>query len=668
MLKGVTKLPVQVQKRRKARKKGPTATTQDSREKSHSEISHSSGEEDFPESEDEGTEDYKKGGYHPVTVGEKYKNGRYTVLRKLGWGHFSTVWLVHDAESGEYRALKVQKSAQHYTEAARDEITLLSQLRDGDPNDEKHCVRLYDSFEHSGPNGKHVCLVFEVLGENLLALIKRYDYKGIPIPIVRNMARQMLVALDYMHRCCEIIHTDFKPENVMLAEPLRDRTWVIPQPTGSPSVQQVARSTPAVSGANVPAAGSAVAEGLTRNQRKKLKKKLRKAAAKKADQAESVVDDPDGEYDGSDAEESANAITGQVSADTDAPGDVVTSVGAGFGCPGSTKSTAAGNEGETASIINGDADRLASSGDTTTSGAGEHQQPLIITRPGLTEEQLRSAACKVVDFGNACWTYKQFTSDVQTRQYRCPEVIMGAKYSTPADMWSFACVIFELVTGDLLFDPRSGDKWDRDEDHLALFIELLGRMPRKVYEKGKYARDYFNRNGELRHIKKLRFWPLDRVLVEKYKLSEDEAVGMASFMLPMLRFVPEERATAVEMLNHPWLRGELPPQAQLDTAARSDKRDGSAGSESHRSASLEERDRRPSSRYTRGGKSHSRSRSRSYQPGGRGYGGRYSRSRSRLRAHTDDWQRDRRPHGRKRSYHERELHEWDTERYRAFRR
>ncbi len=43
-----------------------------------------------------------------------------------------------------------------------------------------------------------------------------------------------------------------------------------------------------------------------------------------------------------------------------------------------------------------------------------------------------------------------------------------------------------------------------------------------MYEKGKFCRDYFNRNGELRHIKKLRFWPLDRVLVEKYKLSEDE--------------------------------------------------------------------------------------------------------------------------------------------------
>lgn len=70
--------------------------------------------------------------------------------------------------------LQVQKSATHYTEAARDEITLLSQLREGDPNNDKHCVQLRDSFEHAGPHGRHVCLVFEVLGDNLLSLIKRW--------------------------------------------------------------------------------------------------------------------------------------------------------------------------------------------------------------------------------------------------------------------------------------------------------------------------------------------------------------------------------------------------------------------------------------------------------------------------------------------------------------
>lgn len=62
----------------------------------------------------------------------------------------------------------------------------------------------------------------------------------------------------------------------------------------------------------------------------------------------------------------------------------------------------------------------------------------------------------------------------------------------------------------------------RDEDHLALFIELLGRMPKRISGTGKYAKDYFTRYGELRHIKKMRFWPLDKVLTEKYHLPEDE--------------------------------------------------------------------------------------------------------------------------------------------------
>lgn len=74
----------------------------------------------------------------------------------------------------------------------------------------------------------------------------------------------------------------------------------------------------------------------------------------------------------------------------------------------------------------------------------------------------------------------------------------------------------------------------RDEDHLALFIELLGRMPKRLSSTGKYAKDYFNRHGELRHIKKMRFWPLDKVLNEKYHLPEDE-VCLLSLACPPLQ-------------------------------------------------------------------------------------------------------------------------------------
>jgi len=104
---------------------------------------------------------------------------------------------------------------------------------------------------------------------------------------------------------------------------------------------------------------------------------------------------------------------------------------------------------------------------------------------------------KVADLGNACWVDKHFSDDIQTRQYRSPETIIGGGYDTSADIWSLAAMIFELVTGDYLFDPKASEEYPRDEDHLALFVELLGPMPAPVIARGKRSTTYFNRRGDL---------------------------------------------------------------------------------------------------------------------------------------------------------------------------
>eukprot|EP00980_Cylindrotheca_fusiformis_P007851 scaffold1669_cov129-Cylindrotheca_fusiformis.AAC.62 len=198
--------------------------------------------EDYTDDEDEGEDGYKPGGYHRVKVGEVY-NQRYVVIKKLGWGHFSTVWMVKDRRAppkskDTFFALKIQKSAEHYTEAAMDEVELLDCIskerrtvqqlankgeKDSDgvaQSDEiefsKYTAILHDSFFHTGPNGRHMCMVFSMLGCNLLSVIKAYNYRGIPIEVVKNMVRGICKGLDFLHRKCQIIHTDLKPENVLL--------------------------------------------------------------------------------------------------------------------------------------------------------------------------------------------------------------------------------------------------------------------------------------------------------------------------------------------------------------------------------------------------------------------------------------------------------------------
>ena len=62
--------------------------------------------DDQDSSEDEGMPDYKIGGYHPIHVGEILMD-RYIIIQKLGWGHFSTVWLTKDLKYNSYVAIKV---------------------------------------------------------------------------------------------------------------------------------------------------------------------------------------------------------------------------------------------------------------------------------------------------------------------------------------------------------------------------------------------------------------------------------------------------------------------------------------------------------------------------------------------------------------------------------
>jgi serine/threonine protein kinase len=120
--------------------------------------------------------------------------------------------------------------------------------------------------------------------------------------------------------------------------------------------------------------------------------------------------------------------------------------------------------------------------------------------------------------------YHHYTENIQTRQYRALEVLLGSHFDTAADIWSVACMVsqsvnplmasyslsipsifieiidfscpsqtFELATGDYLFEPHSHPLWSRDEDHLAHISELLGPIPPEIFKRGRYWQDFFHK-------------------------------------------------------------------------------------------------------------------------------------------------------------------------------
>ena len=91
---------------------------------------------------------------------------------------------------------------------------------------------------------------------------------------------------------------------------------------------------------------------------------------------------------------------------------------------------------------------------------------------------------QVIDFGSSCFEHQRVYTYIQSRFYRAPEVILGARYGTPIDMWSVACILVELLTGYPLFAGED------EGDQLACIIEMKGTPPAHVLDSAKRTRHF----------------------------------------------------------------------------------------------------------------------------------------------------------------------------------
>ena len=451
--------------------------------------------------------------------------------------------------SNRHVALKVVKSDGHYTETALDEIQLLQRVVSSSQSHSGRChvVGLVDNFRHSGPNGSHVCMVFEVLGENLLGLIKRYQHRGVPQHIVKQIAKQVLLGLDYLHNECRIIHTDLKPENVLICiedvesvvqaelatcpaavptklvgvppsqgrlgnqTPRKESIFIVgsqplPSPSSSysssPMMDKYGFGMSKISGAaNIPKGTSisrrASTSSLSQQQRSTT--------------AEAIGDDLDNVKLGSDAltwekttaapaQAGPSLLSQQIHHPPGSPSlkatvppstasTTVTPSQTVITTPATTPDSGRADELKiSTSVMSTDSlsaqppldltagsqpyesNETNSKSDMATSHLNNlqttspHRNPDAETATGddgpmapvagdpnvlpppfpYDPVSLERITVKIADLGNACWVDHHFTNDIQTRQYRCPEIILGTRWNVSVDIWSAACLVSDV--------------------------------------------------------------------------------------------------------------------------------------------------------------------------------------------------------------------------------
>ncbi|XP_076929554.1 serine/threonine-protein kinase AFC3-like [Bidens hawaiensis] len=148
-------------------------------------------------------------GHYTYSLGENL-TPRYKILSKMGEGTFGRVLECWDRQTREYVAIKVVRSIRKYRDAAMIEVDVLEQLAKN-AKGRSLCVQIRNWFDYRN----HICIVFEKLGPSLFDFLKRNKYSPFPMDLVREIGRQLLESVAYMHSL-HLIHTDLKPENILL--------------------------------------------------------------------------------------------------------------------------------------------------------------------------------------------------------------------------------------------------------------------------------------------------------------------------------------------------------------------------------------------------------------------------------------------------------------------
>lgn len=181
----------------------------------------------------------------------------------------------------------------------------------------------------------------------------------------------------------------------------------------------------------------------------------------------------------------------------------------------------------------------------------------------IKELSLLKMQLKISDFGNAI--SKEILDcepdamdyTIATRYYRSPESILKIPYWTKSDIWSLGCIIYELLTCDILFDPIRDNNMSINSYHIAIMIKTFGEIPDHILDKGKRTSKYFIKDSNGSYVYKFNYLlgnqePLIDHLT-KNGVSIRNSIEANEFLKHIFVYDPSNRASGEDLLMLPWL-------------------------------------------------------------------------------------------------------------------
>jgi serine/threonine-protein kinase SRPK3 len=442
----------------------------------------------------------------------KHNNRYYVPITRLGRGSYASVWMCYSTHQKMLMAIKIFKKTEK--KSGQKEIEIYKRF---DAMGAKNIIKLHDSFDNYG----NICIVFDLMVGSLYDVMKKAritDHQtdlrtGLPLDLVIQILRQILTCLSDFHTN-GVIHGDVKPENILingrtvkhlkLVESLQSKTSIkrIVETIKSFCLRErkLKRSIdPDYKSSDDSDYGSeseSEYESEYESDEETEGSKNHRGGQNQTDDASGMSDDADpisiSETDGEfDSESDFDLdISDLSSLDSDVDSGVES------------------EEFDNIRPASGMGDLMKKIHNRRRSKEAEEFGPLESER--LDEFELKrkkididakyfiKSDIRLSDLGS-CVDIKSTKKPrtIQTKYYRSPEVLLGCDYSIETDIWALGCTAYELLTGDIMFNP---DPYESDHKRtiMQLIYTQIGEVPEYIRQSSPMLDVFFTENGVLK--------------------------------------------------------------------------------------------------------------------------------------------------------------------------